>query len=66
MLLKYINKKNYYFLTYILITRFGPTPNLTAVITKCIGVTSSHNSFFGEVEAFFINVKSPLTAASTY
>lgn len=51
--------------TYIRTTRFGPTPILTAVTTKCIGVASSHSSFLGKVELFFINVKSPLTAAST-
>lgn len=59
-------KRKSYFLTYIRITRFGPTPILTPVTTKCIGVGSSHNSLFGKLEPFFSNVKRPLTAASTY
>lgn len=46
--------------------RFGPTPILTAVTTKWIGVASSHNSFLGNTELALTNWKSPLTAASTY
>lgn len=56
----YINQNNLSFytfcLTYILITRFGPMPIFTAVITKCNGVGSSHNSFFDKLESLFINV----------
>lgn len=52
-------------MTYILITRFGPTPILIAVTTKCIGVASSHNSVLGKLELFLIDVKSALTADST-